>query len=159
MFDRLCPPIIDNSYRGSKVALWILGLVVGVKATQSLMIILNGHRTAIDADGIPLDTYSAAAAQTMLALFAQGSLWRLLFCVVAAVVVVRYRSAVPLMFALLLLQYLASQLMLQLVPLVREGTPPGPIANMILGALMVVGLVLSLRRRATSAGVSNRDDR
>lgn len=159
MFDRLCPPIIDNSYRGSKVALWILGLVVGVKATQSVMIIFNGHRTAIDADGIPLDTYPAAAAQTMLALFAQGSLWRLLFCVVAAVVVVRYRSAVPLMFALLLLQYLASQLMLQFVPLVREGTPPGPIANMILGALMVVGLVLSLRRRATSAGVSNRDDR
>lgn len=44
MIDRLCPPITDDSYRGSKVALWTLGLVVGVKAIQSLMIIFNRRR-------------------------------------------------------------------------------------------------------------------
>lgn len=157
MSDRLCPPIIDNSYRGAKVALWILGLVVGMKATQSLMIIFNGHRTAIDADGIPLDTYPAAAAQTMLALFAQGSLWRLLFCVVGVVVLVRYRGAVSLMFALFLLQYLASQLLLWFVPVVHVGTPPGPIVNMILAALMLAGLVLSLRQRPATEDIPVHD--
>jgi hypothetical protein len=146
MFHRLCPPIIDNSYRGAKGALWILGLVLALKATQSLMIIFNGHRTAIDADGIPLDTYPAAAAQTMLALFAQGSLWRLLFCTVGVVILVRYRGAVSLIFAMFLLQYLASQLLLWLVPVVHVGTPPGPIVNLIIAALMLAGLVLSLRR-------------
>jgi len=148
--DRLLPPIIDISYRGSRVALWIFGLVVGMKATQSIMIIFNGHRTATDADGIPLDTYPAAAAQTVLALFAQGSLWRLLFCVLGVAVLVRYRGALPLMFALFLLQYLASQLLLQLVPLVHVGTPPGPIANMVLAALMLAGLVLSLQREGST---------
>lgn len=89
------------------------------------------------------------AAQQMVALFAQGSLWRLtlgLFCVL---VLARYRSAVPLMFALLLLNYLASLVIFQFVPLSRTGTPPGPYVNLALFILTVLGLVLSLRNRGT----------
>ena len=147
MFNKLLPQPIDNTYRGYKVALWLFGFVVGVKITQSVLIIFNGYSTARDADGIPLDTYTPAAAQTMVALFAQGSLWRLTLCLLCVLVLVRYRSAIPLMFVLLLLNYLASQLIFQFVPLVRTGTPPGPIVNLIMFALMIIGLVLSLRSR------------
>jgi hypothetical protein len=149
MFDKLLPQRIDNTYRGYKVALWLFGLVVGVRLTQSVLVIFNGYSTAKNADGIPLDTYTPAAAQTVVALFAQGALWRLFFCLLCVLVLVRYRSAVPLMFALLLLNYLASQLIFQFVPLVRTGTPPGPIVNLIMFALMIIGLVLSLRSRGT----------
>ena len=148
MFDRLFPQPIDNTYRGYKVALWLFGLVVGVRITQSVLIIFNGYSTARDADGIPLDTFTPAAAQTVVALFAQGSLWRLIFCLLCVLVLVRYRSAIPLMFALLLLSYLASQLIFQFVPLARTGTPPGPIVNLIMFALMIIGLALSLRSRS-----------
>jgi hypothetical protein len=147
MFDKLFPQPIDNTYRGYKAALWLFGLVVGVRITQSVAVIFNGYSTARDADGIPLDTYTPAAAQTVVALFAQGSLWRLIFCLLCVLVLVRYRSAVPLMFALLLLNYLASQLIFQFVPLVRTGTPPGPIVNLIMFALTIIGLALSLRSR------------
>lgn len=146
MVDRLLPRHIDNTYRGYKLALWLFGLVVAVRIAQSVSIIFRGYSTARDADGIPLDTYTPAAAQTVVAVFAQGSLWRLIFCVLCVLVLVRYRSAVPLMFALLLLNYLASQLIFQLVPLVRMGTPPGPIVNFIMFVLMIVGLALSLWR-------------
>src|SRR5437773_3199187 len=149
MFDRLLPQPIDNPYRGYKVALWLFGLVVGVRITQSLLVIFNGYSTARDADGIPLDTYTPAAAQTVVALFAQGSLWRLTFCLLCVLVLVRYRSAIPLMFTLLLVNYLAGQLILQFVPVIRTGTPPGPIVNLIMFALMIVGLALSLRSRGT----------
>jgi hypothetical protein len=145
MFDKLFPQPIDNTYRGYKVALWIFGLVVGMKITQSVLIIFNGYSTARDADGIPLDSYTPAAAQTVVAVFAQSSLWRLIFCLLCVLVLVRYRSAIPLMLALLLLNYVASQFIFQFVPLDRAGTPPGPIANMIMGALMIIGLALSLR--------------
>lgn len=154
MFARLFPPIIDNSYRGSKIALWLLGLVVGLKATQSFAIIFNGRYTATGADGIPLDTYPAAAAQTIVALFALLSLWRLLVCSVGVVVLLRYRAAVPLMLALFLAQYLVNQLLLQFIPLVHVGTPPGPIINLVLAVLTLVGLVLSLRGSATTAGAT-----
>ncbi len=147
MFDKLLPQSFDNTYRGYRAALWLFGLVVGVKIVQSLSVIFNGYGTARDADGIPIATYTPDAAQQMVALFAQGSVWRLTFGLLGVVVLVRYRSAVPLMLALLLVNYLASQLMLQCVPLARAGTPPGPYVNFGLFALTIAGLILSLRSR------------
>jgi hypothetical protein len=53
------------------------------------------------------------------------------------------------MFALLLLNYLASQLIFSSSPLVRTGTPPGPYVNFGVFALTIVGLVLLLPSRGT----------
>ena len=150
MLEKVLPQPIDNTYRGSKIALWLFGLVVGVRAIQSLSVIFNGHGTAISADGIPLNTFTPEAAKTAVALFAQGSLWRLTFCLVCLLVLVRYKSAIPLMFALLVLNYLAAQLILKFVPLERTGTPPGPIVNFGLFVLSAAGLALSLRSRHNS---------
>lgn len=151
MFDKLLPQRIDNGYRGHKAALWLFGLAVALKLTQSLAIIFNGYSTASGADGIPLDTYPPAAAQTITSIFAAGSLWRLTFCSVCVIVLVRYRSAVPLMFALLALNYLAGLLILQFIPLLSTGTPPGPYVNFATFILMIVGLILSLRKPARRA--------
>ena len=147
MFETVLPRKLDHEYRGTKAALWIFGLVVALKAVQSLAIIFAGYSTARDADGIPLDTYTPASASTVVAVFAQGSLWRLFFCIVCALVLARYRSAVPLMFALLAMNYLAAQVILFFVPLIRMGSPPGPAVNFVLFVFMLVGLGLSLRRR------------
>jgi hypothetical protein len=144
VFDRLLPRSLDNTYRGYKLALWLFGLVVFSKSAQSLSIMFAGNSTATGADGIPLDTYPPAVAQTMVSLFAQGSVWRLTFCLLCAVVLLRYRSAIPLMFALFVVNYLIAQAMLHFIPLVRAGTPPGPLINLVLFSLMVVGLALSL---------------
>jgi hypothetical protein len=111
---------------------------------QSLVIIFDGRTVARGADGIPLDAYPPDAAQTAVALFAQGALWRLFIALLCVLVLVRYRSAVPFMFVVLALGFLGSQLLLRLVPFVRVGAPPGPYVNLATFALMVVGLALSL---------------
>jgi hypothetical protein len=148
MFDDLLPRRLDNQYRGKTLALWLFGLVVAMKSIQSLAIIFNGYSTAKGADGIPLDSYPREIAQTVVALFAQGSLWRLFFCILCMFVLFRYRSAVPLMFALLALNYLAARLILLFIPLPHVGMPVGPLVNLMLFVVMVVGLGLSLWRRA-----------
>jgi hypothetical protein len=51
------------------------------------------------------------------------------------------------MFAVLVLDYLARQLILHFVPIVRTGSPPGPVVNFVLFSLMIVGLALSLWRQ------------
>jgi hypothetical protein len=147
MLDDLLPRRLDNEYRGKTLALWLFGLVVAMKSAQSLAIILNGYSTATDADGIPLDSYAPEVAQAMVAVLAQGSLWRLFFCLMCVLVLLRFRSAVPLMCALLALNYLAAQLALQFVPLLRVGTPVGPLVNFVLFVIMLAGLGLSLWRR------------
>ena len=112
MLHVLLPRRLDNEYRGSRLALWLFGLVIATKSAQSLAIILSGYATARDADGIPLDSFTPLVAQTVVAVFAQGSLWRLFFCLLCGLVLLRYRNAIPLMFALLALNYLAAQLVL-----------------------------------------------
>ena len=147
MLDKLLPRPIDNKYSGSKIALWLFGIIVFIHILQSALVIVNGYSIAQTADGIPLQTYSPDAAQTILALFIVGSLRRLIISLMCAVVLFRYRSAVPLMFVVLGINYLGSQLVFQFVPLVRVGTPPGVIMNLTMFILTIVGLTLSLWRR------------
>jgi hypothetical protein len=147
ILSRLFPVRIDNNYQGSKIALWILGLLVAVRTMQSVMILVNGESIAQSADGIPLDTYPAAAAQTILALFALSAVNRLVISLICVVVLVRYRRAVPLMFLLLLLTYAASQLIGRVIPMVRVGRPPGVVVNLTLLGLTILGLALSLWKR------------
>jgi hypothetical protein len=85
-----------------------------------------------------------------LALWLSG-LYRLIIYSLCVLVLVRYRSGIPFMFALLALEFLAAQLILHFIPLVRTGTPPAPFVNRILFALMIVGLVLSLWNRVDTA--------
>jgi hypothetical protein len=159
VFDRLLPRPIDNIYSGSKTALWLFGLIVFVHILQSVMVIVNGYSIAQSADGIPLETYPAAAAQTILAIFMLSSLRRLIISLICAVVLFRYRSAVPLMFVVLGLSYLGGQVIVQFIPIVRVGTPPGVVVNLIMFGLTVVGLALSLWRRGGSHMVGRRTER
>ena len=156
MFDKLLPRPIDNRYSGSKIALWFFGLITFGQILQSVMVLANGYSTAQSADGIPMETYPAAAAQTILALFLIGSLRRLIISLLCAVVLVRYRSAVPLMFVALGLNYLGGQVIFQFVPVDRVGTPPGVVVTPVMFGLTVVGLALSLWRRGGSHPVGPR---
>lgn len=147
MLNKLFPRRIDNSYRGYTTALWIFGLVIAARMLQSTVIFFNGFATVRDADGIRLDKYASDVSQTIVGLFAMVSLWRFIFGLLGVLVLVRYRSAVPLMLVLLLLNFFGAQVLSQFVPLVRVGTPPGPILNLVLFALMLIGLALSLMDR------------
>jgi len=156
MLHDLFPRRLDNGYRGSRLALWLFGLVVALKGTQSLAILFNGYSTARGADGIPLESFAPEVAQTVVAVFAQGSLWRLFYCLVCGLVLLRYRNAVPLMFALLASNYLAAQLAFRFVPLPRVGAPVGPLVNLLLFVVMCVGLAFSLWRRSGSPATGSR---
>jgi hypothetical protein len=144
MVNRFLPRPIDNTYGGHRLALWLFGLAVSLKILQSLFVIFNGYSVVTSADGIPLDTYTPASAQTVVAVSALSGLSRLVVCLLCVLVLARYRSAIPFMLALLVLEILARELILHFDPIIRTGTPPAPFVNLIVLALLIVGLVLSL---------------
>ena len=143
LVNRIFPPHFNNDYRGHKLALWIFAVIVFMRLGMSLTTIFNGRKTAISADGIPLDTFAPAGAQTVVSIFALLGLATFVICSLCIVVLVRYRSMIPLMFGLLLLQYLGGRLILRFLPFVRTGTPPGFYVNLVLLVLMIIGLALS----------------
>jgi hypothetical protein len=141
---RLLPRRLDNTYRGHKLALWLFGLLLLVRGAMGVNTIFNGHSVLTSADGIPLDTYPPAAARTIVSLFALLGLSHLTILLLGILVLVRYRSMVPLMFALLLLDHLGKRLILQFLPIARTDTKPGFYINLALLVLMLGGLALSL---------------
>ena len=144
MLNRLLPRQADNAYRGYRLALWVFGLLVLLRTIMSVNSMINGRDVASSADGIPLDTYTPEGARTVVSLFALLGLSNLVICILCVVVLVRYRALIPLMFSLLLLQHVARKLIHQVLPIVTTGTPPGSVINLVLLALMILGLALSL---------------
>jgi hypothetical protein len=147
MFDTILPKSIDNTYRGQKLALWLLGLLALINFVIGTNSIVNGRAVLTAADGVPVDTYPAAAAQAIVALWALLGLSRLVIGLLFVLALIRYRNMVPFLFVLLLLQNLSGRLILHFLPLVRTGTPTASVINLTLLTLMIVGLGLSLWRR------------
>ena len=150
MQNRILPRQFDNDYRGHKLALWLFGAVIAVKLGISLGTIFNGHEAAGSADGIPLDTFTPAGAQAVVSLFAIWGIAQLVICLIGILALVRYRAMVPLLFALLLLEYLGKKLSLIFLPIAKTGSPPGSIINLVLLGAMIIGLALSLQSRTQS---------
>ena len=78
-------------------------------------------------------------------MWALSGLYRLVFATLCVLVWVRYRAAIPLLFALLALEHLGRQLVLHVIPLVQTDSPPGPLVHLVAFVLTIVGLALSLR--------------
>jgi hypothetical protein len=145
---KLVPRQVDNDgYHGLRVAIWLFASLVLMRTVMSLNSIFNGRSVLTSADGIPLDTYTPAAARTVLSLFALLALANLMIALFGVVVLVRYRSLIPLFFVIFLLHHVGRRLILEWMPIERVGTPPGFGINLALLALTVVGLVLSLVSR------------
>ena len=144
MFSKLLPQLVDNTYHGRTLALWLFAVVVAVKSLQCVLIMFNGSYVLRGADGIPLDTYTPAGAQAVVSVWALASLNRLILCLLCVLVLVRYRSLIALMFSVLALQYLASEAIFRALPIVRAGTPPALFVNFMLFVLTIVGLLLSV---------------
>ncbi|HEY0591657.1 MAG TPA: hypothetical protein VGF40_07810 [Thermoanaerobaculia bacterium] len=147
MLENFLPSTADNTYRGRKLALWIMGAVVLMKVTMSVNSIVNGRFVAQKADGLPLDSYPAAAARTILALVALWAFAHLILSLLGVVALVRYRSLVPFVFALILIEHLGRKLIIQLIPVARSVSAPASAINLVLIALRIAGLALSLWSR------------
>lgn len=144
MLDTLFPRVADNRYPGRRIGLWLFALML-LKIPMGLNVMFNAPEVARSADGIPVDSFGAQAATAFFFVFAAWGLGQLVLGLTSLVVLLRYRSLVPLTFAALLIEQLGRMLLRDYWPIDRVGAP-GAAINVALSAIMVAGLVLSLWR-------------
>ena len=146
MLDRIFPRQFDNKYSGHKLALWLFGLLVLVKLGISLSSIFDTYDMVQSADGIPLSTFTAGGAEAVVSVTTLLGLSHLLLALLCVMTLVRYRSMIPLMYVVLLVEFLAKKWILLAKPIVRTGASPATYVNLALIVLLLAGVVLSLWR-------------
>jgi hypothetical protein len=147
LIDRLFPSHIDNNYRGHRLALWLFFPITAITLGRSLVHIFLSDGGAQSIATIPLDTYAPEAADAVIRGFALWGLSQLLLAFLYVGVLWRWRTLLPLMYLLLVAEYVGRFAIGVTNPVVTLETPPGATANFVFAGLGLVMLVLSLRSR------------
>ncbi|MGV8039737.1 MAG: hypothetical protein AB2L07_06575 [Thermoanaerobaculaceae bacterium] len=151
MIGDLLPKSFDGTYHGRMAALWLLGFVAFSKIVMGPNCIFNGRYVATVADGVPLDSFTPAGAQAVVAMLAAWGLSGLVLGALSILVLVRYRGMVPFMLAVLVLEHVCRRLIFVFLPIARTGGSAGWLVNLVLLAFLVAGLALSVWRRPSAA--------
>ena len=144
MMERLFPAQFDNVFPGQKISLWAFYLVTAITLWRSQHHIFAADGGAQSIATIPLDSYSGGAAANIIALFAQWGWVQLLLGLIMLLAAIRYKSMVPLMWLIVLLEWIGRGLIGQFKPVETLGTAPGQVGNMVIPVIALVMLVLSL---------------
>ena len=138
------PETADNNYRGSKIALYVFMIIVAVTLVRSGIHIFAPDGGAQSIAGFPLNSYSDAASSLVILIFALWGASQLLMGLVYLVVLLRYKSLIPLMYVLIFIEYVSRMLLGVFKPAVSTHVVPGGVGDYIMIPLALIMLFLSL---------------
>lgn len=140
---RLFPKQVDDSFQGYRIAAAVFLLVTFVTIARSCIHILAPDGGAGSIAGIDV---SVESGSSIVSLFALWGLSQLLMGFVYSVVFFRYKSLIPFMYLLLIIEYSGRMVLGILKPPVVSHVPPGAIGNYVMVPLACIMLFLSLKR-------------
>ncbi len=141
IFEILLPVKADNTLHGSKLPLYFLILVAAIGVVRSCIHIFSPDGGAGSIAGMNL---AITGASEVIFAFALWGAEQLIYAIIQWVVILRYRSLVPLMWVVQFLETLVRMLVPHLKPVTFAHTPPGAYQNYIYLILAVLMLALSL---------------
>ena len=142
--NKILPNIIDNTFRGRKVALWFFYLITLVTVVRSCIHIFKYDGGAQSIATIPLDTYTEAGAATVILIFSYWGLSQLMFGLIQVIVALKYKSLIPLMYLFMFFEYVCRFGISIFKPIETTGQAPGGIANIVLPFLCLIMFFLSI---------------
>lgn len=140
----LFPKQITNKFLGQKIALFAFVPLTMMLIFRSCMHLIAPDGGAQSIATIPLDTYTESAAANIIAIFSQWGLSQLLLTLLFIMVLVRYRSLIPLFYLLFAVEMFGRMAVGHFKPIVTLETAPGAASNMplFIAALIMLGLSL-----------------
>jgi hypothetical protein len=135
----LLPSKADNTIRGSKIPFYFLILIAAIGAVRSCIHIFSPDGGAGSIAGMDL----SAGASNIIFSFALWGSAQLIYALIQWGVILRYRSLVPLMWGVQLLETLGRRLVGHIKPVTFAHTPPGSIENYVYIVLAVAMLAIA----------------
>ena len=143
IMQRFLPKSADNTYSGAKTAYIFFVLISVISFARSLVHVFLPDGGASVIAGLDLSLGSANV------IFAFG-LWgvsQVVYALIQLIVAFRYKSLIPLMFVILIIETLGRMMVGVIKPPILFHTPPGGFANWIILPLAIVMLLLSLKEK------------
>jgi hypothetical protein len=147
----ILPGTIDNAYQGNAIAKYLFYIIVVFTMVRSIIHIFSADGGAQSIATIPLNSFSPDnAANTVVFLFALWGLSQLIMGGFYAIVAIRYKSLIPLMYAFIALEYTMRILLGHMKPISISGVAPGEIGNYILVPVSLILFIVSIMRRKSA---------
>ncbi|WP_163930983.1 hypothetical protein [Paraferrimonas sp. SM1919] len=143
----LFPKIIDNQYRGHKLALWLFCLLTVVFIGRALIHALAPDGGAQSIATIPLDSFSHDGANAVIGIFALWGFVQLVTAILHVIAIIKYRAMIPLLILLTLVGQLFRLFSMSNKPIPVEGTAPAGATAWPLFIILCIMLLLSLTPR------------
>ncbi len=140
---RVFPKQLDNSFRGNRIAVVVFALITVFTLVRSCIHIFAPDGGASTIAGI---NTSVEGGSNIISMFALWGLAQLLMGLVYVVVFFRYKSLIPFMYILIIIEYSGRVLIGIVKPLIVSHTPPGAIGDYILIPLAIMMLILCFKR-------------
>ena len=147
MLNRILPPTIDNNYKGNKIALWFFYLITAMTVVRSCIHIFKDDGGAQSIATIPLDTFTEGGADVVILIFAYWGLSQLMFGIIQVIIAFRYKSLIPLMYLMLVFEYLGRFVISLFKTIETTGQAPAGIGNMVLPGICLLMFILSIRHK------------
>lgn len=152
LLETFLPVKADNIIRGSKLPFYVLILLATIGVVRSCIHIFSPDGGAGSIAGMDL---TVSGANEVIFAFALWGTEQLIYALLQWVVILRYRSVVPLMWGVQILETLGRMLPGQLKPVTFSHTPPGAFQNYIYLGLAVAMLALALWSSQRAAAKTN----
>lgn len=136
----LLPKQAGNAIRGSRVPVFVFAVVAVISTIRSGIHLLAPDGGAGSIAGIDLAVDGAEAIVFSFALWGSA---QLLYALIQLIVVIRYRSLVPLMYVLLMLETGLRWFVGVTKPVTFAHTPPGAVGNWVWVVLSVLMLAVT----------------
>ena len=140
------PKEINNTYQGRKIALYLFCLFTIMTVVRSLIHVFAPDGGSQTIATIPLDSFSKEGASAVVLIFALWGLSQLIMGIFYVIVLLRYKSLIPLMYLFIFFEYVMRFILGVLKPIETTGTAPGGIINFILPPLAIILFLLSLNK-------------
>jgi hypothetical protein len=141
IFETLLPAQANNVIGGSRLPFYFFVLIAAIGLVRSCIHILAPDGGAGSIAGMDL---AVSGANEVVFAFALWGSAQLVYALLQWVVILRYRSLVPLMWAVQFLETLLRMLVPRLKPVTFAHTPPGAYQNYIYLVLALPMMALSL---------------
>lgn len=142
ILNNILPQIVDNEYRGNKVALWIFTILAIISTARSTIHFLAPDGGAGSIAGLDL----SKGGENIIFAFGLWGLSQLLYAFIQILVAFRYRRLIPLFYVILFIETLGRMAVGAMKPpILLYGAPPGGIANYVILPLSIIMFILSIK--------------